>query len=302
VPRHVFLLSMLTIAFSADLVFAQAPPPTPSRGPAFDVVSIKTVPAGTFPTPMRIRPDGSLSFSGSAATLIRLAYPPGDGPSEIVGLPDWVTRERYAVEATASLPKVTRDEMAAMLRAMLADRFKLSAHVEQRDTAAYDLLLARSDGRLGPGITPIEADCAAKIAADRAAAEATFSAGTPPTRPEPPDLNAPPPPCTLRSVGDRQGKVDRLEGEAPMSSLAMILRFPVGRFVVDKTGLTGSYRLRMLFNMRASQRGPEVAETDPDAAPSVFTAIREQMGLKLESSKAVGDVVVIDRLEPPTEN
>ena len=70
-----------------------------------------------------------------------------------------------------------------------------------------------------------------------------------------------------------------------MDSLATFLRFPAARFVVNKTGLPGSYRVRMTFDMRAAMRGPDVAPPAPDAAPSIFSASQEQLGLKLESSR-----------------
>ena len=86
-----------------------------------------------------------------------------------------------------------------------------------------------------------------------------------------------------------------------MANLAEFLWIPAGRFVVDKTGLTSSYRVRMNFDLLGSRRPPEVTPP-PDAAPTVFTAIREQLGLKLESSRAQLDTLIIDRLERPTEN
>ena len=94
---------------------------------------------------------------------------------------------------------------------------------------------------------------------------------------------------------------DLLEGETTMDSLATLLRVPAGRFVVNKTGLPGSYRVRMNFDSTAIRRGPGAASA-PDAGPSVFTAVQEQLGLKLESSRASRDMLVIDRLERPTED
>ncbi len=231
----------------------------------------------------------------------------------MVGLPDWATREYYDVGATSTLAKATAEDRIAMLRAMLADRAKLAAHFEMREQAVYDLVVARSDGKLGSGLTPIDADCAAKALADHAAAEAAINAGTPPPRPQMPDFSVPPPPCTLRAVAlalrDKQAgrpfnplrPGDLMEGEATMETLAQALRLPTARLVVDKTGLRGSYRISMTFDRSGSRRGPEIAPA-PDAMPTVFIAIREQLGLELKSSKAELDTLVIDRLERPTEN
>lgn len=297
--RAVVLSTVMVACAVGNSVFTQIPTPAASPGgPTFDVVSIRKIPEGAFSTaPRRITPDGGMSLNAvTARALISRAYPTVDG--EIAGLPAWAGRQQYDVVATASLKVPTADDRAAMVRAMLADRFKLLAHIEKREVAAYDLLLARSDGRLGPGMAPIAADCAAKLAADRAAAQAALDAGTFPAA-RPPDFNAPPPPCVLRIVGD--GKSDRLEGETPISGLVAVLRTSAGRFVADKTGLTGSYRLLMHYSRVVSLRGPGVA-VDLDTAPDVFTAVREQLGLRLESSKAERDVLVIDRIEPPTEN
>jgi uncharacterized protein (TIGR03435 family) len=126
------------------------------------------------------------------------------------------------------------------------------------------------------------------------------------------DFKVPPPPCFLRIIdatmrdrmGDGQGKLGSLmEGEVTMDGLANALRLSAGRVVVDKTGLPGSYRVRMNFDNRPPRLGPDVAPVDgADAIPTVFTAVREQLGLKLESSKTLRNTLVIDRLERPTEN
>jgi uncharacterized protein (TIGR03435 family) len=86
---------------------------------------------------------------------------------------------------------------------------------------------------------------------------------------------------------------------ATIEALVRLLRQPAGRVVVDKTGLTGSYQIALTFDRMAGLRGPDTA---PDAAPSVFTALQEQLGLKLESSRAIRDVLIIDHIERPTEN
>jgi uncharacterized protein (TIGR03435 family) len=309
--RTVIAAFALLTAATASTLFPETPSQSQSVEPTFEVVSIKpstAVIGPGFSSGVVPRPDGG--FRGTnipAGTLIARAYPPTI-PADIVGLPAWAMSQRYDVSATSSLSRATAEDRTAMLRGMLADRFKLAVHFEKREQPAYDLVLARSDGTLGPGLTRVDADCDAKTAADRAAAEAALAAGTPPPLPQRPDLTAPPPPCTLRSVGgdprNSQNRVgDLLEGETSMASLAgfPFLRLAVGRQVVDKTGLKGSYRVRMTYDMRASRLGPEVAPS-PDAGPSIFTAIQEQLGLRLKASRVERDTLVIDRLEHPTEN
>ena len=178
-----------------------------------------------------------------------------------------------------------------MIRHMLADRVKLVAHVETRELPAWDLVLARSDGRFGPGMRPSEVDCVAKAAAEAAAA----AAGTPPPPRAIPRPDVPPPPCSPLFV------TTLVEGDTTMENLARFLRSSAGRPIVDKTGLKGSYRIKVQFDRVFAQSGPDLVPT-ANALPTVFVALPEQLGLKLESSKAERTVLVIDRLERPTEN
>jgi uncharacterized protein (TIGR03435 family) len=296
---------VLLLGAATPTVFTQASPQSAPSGPTFEVVSIKRSVGLGSGGPISQRPDGGFMMTNQPVrTLFTLAYP----MTNVVGLPGWATSESYDVRATSTLSVATADDRTAMLRAMLADRFKLAAHIEKREQPAFDLVLARSDGRLGPGIKQVETDCA-RIAAERAAA--------PPQAPSPrPDFKVPPPTCTMRTVGavirdidgDHLGRLgDLLEGEGTLDNLAQALMFGASRLVVNKTGLAGSYRVTMNYDMRSGRLGPTSAATDATATdlggvPSVFTAVREQLGLKLESSRVVTDSLVIDRLERPTEN
>jgi uncharacterized protein (TIGR03435 family) len=257
---------------------AQAPVP----GPTFDVVSIKPSAPETGPTYsaniVTQHPDGGLTaIRTPVATLIARAYP-GMSRPDMIGLPDWA-RQFYDVHATSSLGVATADDRAAMMRAMLADRFRLLVHTERRDMPSFDLTLARSGGAVGPGLTRIDVDCEAVAAARRAAEEAARRNGDPlPARP-PLDPNALPPCTYVMGLGGARGEVT-------METLVLALRGLAGRVVVNKTGLAGSYRVNLSV----------------DEPASVFTAVREQLGLKIEPSRTQRDVLVIDRLERPTEN
>jgi uncharacterized protein (TIGR03435 family) len=178
-----------------------------------------------------------------------------------------------------------------MLRAMLAERFQLAAHIEDRDQPVYDLVVARADGKLGAGMLPTEIDCDAQLAVERAASQ---SSGTPTAGRETLDRNAPAPRCKLRIV------MDLMEGDTTAANLATALRPFVGRVVVDKTGLSGFFRVTMRFDPRSGRAAPDPTGTSPDSPASIFTALREHLGLKLESSHAPAAKVVIDRVERPT--
>jgi uncharacterized protein (TIGR03435 family) len=302
-------------AFAAPRAQTQAAP-TASEDVTFDVVSVKPHEAAAAPTPpfrrfgptVTQRPDGGLTMLNvPTALLISRAYSLTT-PADIVGLPGWATTERYDVVATSSLSSATPEQEAAMVRTMLADRFKLSAHYEDRDQPVYDLVVARKDGRLGPAMKPSEADCAANATergARRAGRGGGFGGigrrgGGPPA--DRADRNLPPPPCSFRMTGDR------MEGDTTMPVLARVLRAPSGRFVIDKTGLTGSYRILLTFDRTSEQggrgrgRGAQSETPTADLAPSIFTAIHEQLGLKLEPAHAVRETLVIDQLERPSEN
>ena len=276
-------LASIIAAVATHVGQAQAP----AADPTFEVVSVRRSAPETGPTRtaniFSQRPDGAVTatrvFIGN---LIGRAYP-SISSAEIVGLPDWGFGEFFDIRATSRLAAATPDQRAAMVRAMLVDRFHLVAHTERRDFPSYDLVLDRKDGRLGPGLTPSPLDCDAINAARRASAsppEPTFDPGNPT-------------PCSI------VGSVDRIRGEAAIGVLVQMLRTPTGRLVVDKTGLRGAYRINLAFELANVALG---AVAPPENALSVFTAVREQLGLRLESSRTERDVLVIDRLERPTEN
>jgi uncharacterized protein (TIGR03435 family) len=179
--------------------------------------------------------------------------------------------DRFDITATFSENATARD-VPAMLRALLADRFKLVAHTETREAPIFALVLARRDGRTGPGLRQAALDCVAAETAGRV---------IPP--PEPGQ------PATCESEIN-----DRIKGRGqPLSALARMLTVFVQRRVVDHTGLSGGFDFDLQFEAAAS--GPTV-----DAATNVITALQEQLGLRLDSARAPVEFVVIDRIEPPT--
>jgi uncharacterized protein (TIGR03435 family) len=271
-----------------------APQPPAASVVQFDVVSIKPSPGGTRNSTVTNLPDGGLRAVNRAMyTLIALAYPPAL-PVELVGVPDWARTERYDVLATASLEHPTPIDRATMMRAMLADRLKLVVHFENREQDAFDLVLERKDGKLGSGLTRTETDCSQP-------SDAVTSASRP-------DPSAPPPPCTFRTTAAvlrKQGSElgDLLEGDAPIDRLADALRLTAlrGRPVINKTGLAGSYHVSLSGNLIAAMMPPSATQPANDA-PSLFTAIQEQLGLKLQPSRIMRNTLVIDHIERPTPN
>jgi uncharacterized protein (TIGR03435 family) len=274
---------IVAATFAHAIGHAQAP----AASPTFDVVSIRLSPAPSG-DPVRSnmftqRPDGGLTVTRMfVGNLIGRAYAPIARP-EIFGLPDWAGRDFYDVSATSPLATATAEQRTAMLRSMLAERFQLLAHTERREFPSYDLVLDRKDGRLGPGLMPSDLDCDAIVAARRAAAASP-----------PPDFDpANRLPCTI------VGSIDAIRGETAIGVLTQMLRGPTGRLVVDKTGLRGAYRISLTYDLANVALG---AVAPPENALSVFTAVREQLGLRLDASRTERDVLIIDRLEKPSEN
>ena len=274
----VSLVALASVAVGAQERIPAGPPP---NGPTFDVVSIKRVTDIRDRRSIGEQPGGRFVVSGLAiAPVIRTAYPADI--SDLIGAPDWVTSEVYDLTAQAGR-EVSREQMEAMLRAMLAERFQLAVHYETQERPVYAMVLARADGRLGPGLRRSELDCEAIQAARRAGSKEAL----PPTV-----LGGPPCGMSMRgAVG-----MEVLMGGRPLSALASSFGTGLGRAVVDKTGLTGNYEVKLSYMDKPK------ADAPPDAPPDLFTALQEQLGLKLEPDRAPLKVLVIDRIERPAEN
>jgi uncharacterized protein (TIGR03435 family) len=173
-----------------------------------------------------------------------------------------------------------------MLQELLAERFNLKVHRETRELPIYALLLAESDGKLGPGLRPAAVDCRTAMPAARARSL--------PILPQPGESQI----CGVRLAhGQLRG------GSLLMSQFSMSLSPFVQRVVVDRTGLSGNFDLDLTWRPEQMARGGAVPDTqilpiDPNA-PSLFTAVRDQLGLKLDPTIGPVDVLVIDHVEPP---
>ena len=271
-------VALVTLAARAQERIPAGPPP---NGPTFDVVSIKRVTEIRNRQSFGEQPGGRFVISGAPiAPAIREAYPADT--SDLISAPDWALNEIYDLDAkSAGTAEVSREQMRSMLQAMLADRFKLAVHYELQDRPVYALRLARADGRLGPGLRRSDLDCEAIQAARRGGSQGPF-----------PATGNGAPACGMSMRGG-QG-LEILIGGRALSVLASMLAGSAGRVVVDKTGLAGNYEVRLRFMERPSDA--------PDAPPNLFTALQEQLGLKLEPDRAPLKVLVIDRIERPAEN
>ena len=275
-----FVLAGAVLAGAAQV---QAQQPTPA--PTFEVASVKPNVDGQAKMQTVTRPGGVyVAVNTPLRLLIADAYlgvQPG-AVDRIVGGPAWVQSARYDITAKAArdfrpTPPGPPAEMLLMLRGLLEDRFKLKVHRERRELPAYELVVVR------PGAAALrksDVDC-----------DALFAAGQV-TRPE----TGIRPRCGVSNgpVGPT-GDTGLIAGAFSMSQFAQFLQ-RLGRPVIDKTGLTGRYD----FDLAFAPMGPSTPDAPSDPArPTIFIALEEQLGLKLQSTNGPLDVIVIDSIEQP---
>lgn len=244
-------------------------PMAANADPGIEVSTIKPSKAGER---MMFRVGGDLLVISNVAleNLIRFAY--DVEPRQIVNGPSWISSEMYDVEVKPDQPGApSKDQWNSILRKLLADRFQLRFHTDQKMLPAYILKVAKS----GPKMTKV-------------AIEKTDGAGGP------------------ESTRMRPGSIDAQA--LSMADFAHSLRSIFDRPVVDQTGLTGVWTFSLRWTpdeMQAgmAMRGPMPSSDDAaDAPPPLFTAVQEQLGLKLESGKAQVPVFVIDNVAKPSAN
>ena len=267
----------------------------------FEVASIKPAatwdPKVTFPSPGRLHLGGE-----SLAGMIRYAYDAGVGSNkEVTGGPDWVNRDLYSVEATAE-GSPTVAEYQAMLRNLLEERFALKIRRNPTTVDVYALVMANPNGKLGPKVEPFAGECGDMTAPSSASGKQIVTPQTTGALPYAPDTDPTVPPLGCRVFfGGTRGIT--LEG-APMAFLARMLSTLtaiLGRPVVDRTGLTGRYNIRMDLEFPPRPRPNEPDQADV-FAPLLFDALKNHLGLRLEPSKGTVENIVIDGAERPTTN
>jgi len=269
------LVLVATLGFSV-LVAGQSPAPGDSR-PRFDSASVKPNRSPEGGIINRFSPGRFTYLNTTLESFVYNAYP--FPPDRVVGMPDWARREKFDITATHS-PEYAEfsQQQRAMLQRLLEERFSLRVHRETRELPVYELVLVRSDSQLGPRLRVETPECAPGGTADRAQCGTRMNAGL-------------------------------LEGKSvDWRVLAgVVLPGAVGRAVIDKTGLKGRYDIKLEWSPDPSaSRSPEAvaqasaAAATPGERVSIFTALPEQLGVKLQDARAPLEVLVIDKLERPT--
>jgi uncharacterized protein (TIGR03435 family) len=282
---------LLAAVFAAGSVFGLSAQQAPesSTSTTFEAASIKSNKSGDGNAFVRRQPGGRFDAVYVAVRfLITFAYQLQ--PFQLVGDADWVKNDRFDVIAKMegdpppTPPGAGPDPMMLAVRALLADRFKLVMHTETRDLDIYALVMARPGGKPGPALKPAAGDCAAELKSGRRG-------------------GAPPGPDDPVTCGSRQSFGKIRFGGMPLSVFANGISGQLGRMVIDRTGLTGNWDFELSFAperpLGALPPGVEPPPVDPNA-PTLFTAVQEQLGLKLDSAKGPVEVWVIDGIEKPT--
>jgi uncharacterized protein (TIGR03435 family) len=260
--------------------------------PSFEVASVKPNNSGDPRSVFFTQPGGRFTvMNASLREIVRLAYRVQS--FQITGDPGWMGSDRFDITAKASTELARLElnsggptpEVFLMLRSLLAERFQLAAHLETKELPIYALVVARDDGKLGPQLSPSQVDCSALRAAT-----VPRGGGMP--------LPPPPPEPGQRAVRPVAGMFSGLghvaAGCTPLRQLAISLSNRVDRLVLDETGLGGPFDFTLEFT-------PDQASTAaPTDAPSLFTALEEQLGLKLLARRGPVDLVVIDHVEQPS--
>jgi len=284
---HATFAALIGMFLALPAIHAQSP-----RSPLeFDAVSVKRNTSGAPGNSIRTLPDGTfIATNVDISLVIRLAIPaPVSVPSlQVLGLPGWAQGDRYDITAKPpeGFTKPTAEQRSEMWRSVFVDRFKLQAHVEDRPRKTYALVLAHSNRKLGPQLTPSTLDCSV---------------------PPPDFLPTPPPPpgeCATR-CGVVSGLTSVRSGGTTMDELvAGAFTWAVGARVYNRTGLEGRYALRLDFQV--DQTRFPVPKDHPlqssNDLPDIFTALQEQLGLKLVPQKTKEPVFVVDHIERPSEN
>jgi uncharacterized protein (TIGR03435 family) len=244
--------------------------------PQFEVATVRPNKSGESGASLGPRPGGRLNGTNQTIrNLIRNAF--NLQPYQMIGGPDWMDSDRFDIVAKAA--DADLDEKGMMpypqfmlrLQALLEDRFQMATHWETRELPVYALVLA-TPGKLGPKLQAHTGDCdRARGGPPPAPSSETAFCGT--------RANMTPTGGKLTGMGIR------------METFARNLSGGTGRYVIDKTGLNGSFDLDLEF----------IPDQSPDTTgPSLFTAMQEQLGLKLEATRGPVEVLVVDHIERPT--
>lgn len=263
-------------------VLAQAQVLTAAALPAYEVVSVKPNKTGSGNMQNRFTMDAYSATNISLPMLIMGAWRLKTD-HQLSGLPGWASTATFDIEAkmdpdlVAASKKLTPEErgvqLSLLMQSLLADRFGLKLHHETKEMQSYALVIAKGGTKLH------EADPKNTYANGIKGPDGKSMAG-------------------MFMVGNGQITAQAIA----ISTLTNNLAFQVDRQVIDQTGLKGKYDISLRYQDPQGDGGKPQDGSEANPAPSIFTALQEQLGLKLESIKGPVDTIVVDHVEMPSEN
>jgi uncharacterized protein (TIGR03435 family) len=286
---------VLATGVAAAVSAQQRPPhiiPPPLTGaPEFEVASVKINKSGDNQTRFNFNGGRIDVINMQLRGIIQAAY--RVPANQLVNVPGWVNATRVDIVAKAD-PKYSVQALQSMLQPLLVQRFKFTFHREMREMDVYVMTVASKHGRLGPKLEKSTTNCEELGAQPRSSL-------------------TPPKPGELPACGTVPGGAGHLILRGfGMGPFVQILGLATrGRQVIDETGLQGGYNIDLTYTpealstaaiaARGGAAGPLAGQVDPNG-PDLFTAMQEQLGLKLEGRKMALEVMVVDTIETPTED
>ena len=258
-------LSILVV--STAVVAAQSTSIPTSADVAFEVASVKPNKSGERNSSTSGRAGGFTATNVTAQELIVYAFRLRQ--FQLASGPNWLGSDRFDIQAR--VPADAKQDNRAMTRALLRDRFKLVVHTETKQEQVYALVVDRPDGKLGPQLKPSTKDCQASQ----------------PGAPSPCGMNT--------SVSDAMGTLVGT-GQSIEQLVGALGSFGLNRMVIDRTGLMGSFDIELKWrpdNLRSTTAAPA------SDVPSIFAAMQEQLGLRLESQRGPVEFLVVDSIGRP---
>ena len=259
---------VLLLAASGVVLAAQSAPIPTSTDVAFEVASVKLNTSGDTNSSTSGRPGSFNATNVTVRQLVIFAHRLRE--FQLSGGPAWINSDRFDIAARPP-ENAVRPDNPALMRALLRERFRLVAHTETKEEQIHALVVARADGRLGPQLKPSTRNCAQP------------QPGTPSRCGVNTNTNA----TTGRMVGTGQS-IEQL-----VNALGS---FGLNRMVLDQTDLKGAFD----FELRWTPDGARATDALANDAPSIFAALQEQLGLRLDSQRGPVGFLVIDSVERPT--
>ncbi|MCU1236508.1 MAG: peptidase BlaR1 [Candidatus Solibacter sp.] len=287
------VVAALLSAAAPDMSFGQS---TASAQPTFDVASVKECTGTEKPPPSisspgrlslgcwplwRLIADAYVTFSSGKVDPLNLPV-----PRPIEGGPAWVNSARYSVDAKTEAPQTGAMMRGPLMQALLEDRFQLKIHRETREVSGYNMTVAQGGPKL------------------RSTAEGSCNHVDPTDLTPQPNTNTGDKPWCLNATVKRTGPTQVFDVHGMTLDVFSKLLHPDGLPVFDKTGLTGAFDIHLEWELDAANTPiPDSGvASDPSPHISAIVAMRQQLGLRLDHGKGPIELLVIDRVEKPSQN